>query len=208
MTTSKNIFSSPTLYDGARWAGKRIGLLGGSFNPPHAGHLHIARIALAKFGLDFVWWIVTPQNPLKDRKDMAPYEERFTKVEQLTAHHPRMMATHLENLLQTNYTYETVLALKQHYPNTEFIWICGMDNAYIFHRWDRWQDLARLIPITFIARPPARLLVKSDPVRRLDIPQYNKTKGRKTGLSSPSITWIRGTKMVDISSTRIRKSLK
>ncbi len=203
-----NILSPPNLQDGARWAGKRVGLLGGSFNPPHDGHLHIARIAAAKFGLDFVWWIVTPQNPLKGRSDMAPYEERYQKVEEMTAAHPKMMATHLEHWLGTNYTYETALALKEHYPETEFIWICGMDNAYIFHHWDRWQDLARLIPITFIARPPARLLVKNCPVRMLDIPQCNNPQGRKTNLSRPSITWIRGTKMVDISSTEIRKSLK
>ncbi len=198
----------PTLTDSQRWAGLRIGLLGGSFNPPHEGHLHIAKLALASFGLDFVWWIVTPQNPLKDRAGIAPYEQRYAQVEDITADDPRLMPTHLEHWLGTAYTYETVCALRHRYPKTEFLWICGMDNAAIFHHWDRWQDLVQAVPITFIARPPAPLLVKNCPVRMLDVPQSYAPKGRKTALSSPSITWIRGAKMVDISSTQIRNTLK
>lgn len=197
----------PMLYDGQRWRGRRVGLLGGSFNPPHAGHLHIARLAMAKFGLDFVWWIVTPQNPLKDRADMAPYTQRFAKVTDMLNAHPRQMPTHLERDLGTTYTYETVNALKTRYPHTDFLWICGMDNALIFHRWDRWRDLIRTLPIVFIARPPAGAIVQSCPLRlERGIPHHFETAGPKTDLTQAGIYWIQGVKMVDISSTKIRNN--
>ena len=201
-------FAPPTLKDGQRWRGMRIGLLGGSFNPPHAGHLHIARIAKAKFGLDFIWWIITPQNPLKKTKGMAPYEERYNNVQEMLKTFPRQLPTHLESDLGTNYTFETLLELRQHFPHTDFLWICGMDNAHIFHKWDHWQDILELCPITFIARPPASHLVKNIPLRMVkNIPQYHTTQGRKTGLKSPGIFWLEGNKMLDISSTKIRNSI-
>lgn len=182
--------TAPTLHDGNRWNGLKVGLLGGSFNPAHEGHRHIARLAMAEHNLDFVWWLVTPQNPLKGRVDMAPYEDRFASVETIIDNHPRMMATHLERDLGTNYTYETVSKLIKHFPRTEFTFICGMDNALIFHKWDRWRQLAKLIPILFIARPPAGMLVRGCPVRML---------------KNPNIHWLKATKMLDISSTKIRK---
>jgi len=204
-----SVFTSPHLSDGARWRGMRIGLLGGSFNPPHAGHVHIARLAMAKFNLDFVWWIVTPQNPLKSPDMMAPYAERFAAVEHITARHPRMMATHLESLMGTRYTYQTVRALKRRFPCTEFIWICGMDNALIFHKWDRWEELLDAVSIVFIARPPVSSLVRNCPVRmkRKKNARNPKNKGKR-GISSPRVFWMKGTRMLDISSTGIRDSLK
>ena len=185
--------TSPTLNDGNRWKGMKVGLLGGSFNPAHAGHKHIARLAMAEYGLDFVWWLVTPQNPLKDKSVTAPYAVRFASVEDIIAGHPRMMATHLEEELGTTYTYDTVKGLIRHFPQTDFLFICGMDNAMIFHKWDRWKDLAKLIPIAFIARPPAGGLVRNCPIRML---------GNK------NVSWLQNTKMLDISSTKIRKSSK
>lgn len=181
--------TSPALKDSNRWNGLKIGLLGGSFNPAHSGHRHIARLAMAEYGLDFVWWLVTPQNPLKDKEGMAPYNERFASVEKIINGHPRMMATHLERDLGTTYTYDTVKHLMAHFPKTEFIFICGMDNALIFHKWDRWKELARMIRIAFIARPPAGGLVRNCPIRML--------KGAK-------VSWLQNTKMLDISSTKIR----
>lgn len=205
MRPSPNIFTPPTLHDGARWRGLRIGLLGGSFNPPHAGHLHIARIAKAKFGLDFVWWIVTPQNPLKAKTHIRPYTERHAAVTQMLANKPSQMPTHLEAELGTTYTFETVSKLRQHFPATDFIWICGMDNAHIFHKWDRWQHILEMMPITFIARPPAPHLVKGCPIRMLNnIPHYHQAFGIRTDLKNPGIYWLEGNKMLDISSTKIR----
>ena len=204
-----NVLTPPSLHDGYRWRGMRIGLLGGSFNPPHDGHLHIARLAQAKFGLDFVWWIVTPQNPLKETKGMRPYKERYAHVEDMLSPYPQQMPTHLESQLGTTYTFETVIELRRHFPQTDFLWICGMDNAHIFHKWDRWQELLEVIPITFIARPPATHLVKGCPVRQAHrVPQWHSTIGRQTDLKTPGIYWLEGSKMLDISSTEIRKSIK
>lgn len=204
--SSTHSFTPPTLKDGMRWRGLRVGLLGGSFNPPHAGHLHIAQLAKKKFGLDFVWWIVTPQNPLKETKEMRPYDERHENVEDMLQGYPHQMPTHLESELGTQYTYETVTKLKQNFPQTDFLWICGMDNAHIFHKWDRWQRILEMVPITFIARPPARNLVRSCPIRLLDnISHKHTTYGRNTDLKTPAIYWLEGDKMIDISSTEIRK---
>jgi len=203
------LFTPPTLYDAPRWKGMRVGLLGGSFNPPHAGHLHIARVAKAKFGLDCVWWIVTPQNPLKDKKNIAPYDQRFTQVIDMLAHKPAQIPTHVEAMLGTQYTFQTIEALKSSYPQTDFLWICGMDNAHIFHHWDRWQDIINMIPMTFIARPPAKGLVKGCPLRQTrNVRHYFKTEGRRTNLKKPGIYWLSGSKMLDISSTKIRKNQK
>ena len=201
------IFSPPTLKDGPRWSGMRVGLLGGSFNPAHEGHLHIARIAMKKFGLDCVWWLVTPQNPLKHVNGMAPYEKRFASVQQIIGSDPGMVATHLERNLGTRYTYDTVSALKTAYPKTEFLFICGMDNAVIFHKWDRWEDLAYTVPIVFIARPPAQELVRNCPIRMLKVPQHDRPCGRRTSLKEPHIYWLSAARMIDQSSTKIRSKI-
>ena len=202
-----NPFTPPTLRDPQRWRGLRVGLFGGSFNPPHAGHVHVARLARVKFDLDFVWWIVTPQNPLKDARHTRPYDERYNNVEQMLSGFPKQMPTHLEAELGSQYTYETTTRLKTVFPHTDFIWICGMDNAYIFHKWDRWQDILATMPVAFIARPPATDLVKSCPLRMMSHLDHKfETQGAKTDLSKPAIYWLAGNKMLDISSTQIRKN--
>lgn len=180
----------PTLNDSDDWAGKKIGLLGGSFNPAHKGHKHIAELALEHYGLDMIWWLVTPQNPLKDTTDMAAYEERFASAEEIVAQHPHMMVTHLERDLGTTYTYETVKGLMAAFPDTQFMFICGMDNALIFHKWDRWRDLLDLIPITFIDRPGSVDVVADSPLKQV---------------AHPNLLWLHGEEMIDISSTQIRK---
>lgn len=187
------VLTSPSLKDSPRWAGLKIGLLGGSFNPAHKGHRHIARMAMAEYGLDFVWWLVTPQNPLKERAGMAPFDVRFASVEDIINGHPHMMATNLENKLGTRFTFETVQKIAKAYPKTDFTFICGMDNALIFHKWDRWRALADMLPIVFIARPPAGSLVKNCPVRLL---------------RHKNIHFMQATKMLDISSTQIRNAMK
>ena len=183
----------PGLNDGSLYADKKIGLLGGSFNPAHKGHRHIALLALEHYGLDAVWWLVTPQNPLKDTDDMAAYNERFASVERIINGHPQMVATHLERDLGTTYTYETIKALKEHFLQTDFLFICGMDNALIFHKWDSWRELLDLIPFTFIDRPGSIEIVADCPLKQID---------------HPNLLWLHGEEMMDISSTQIRKSLK
>lgn len=198
----------PRLGDSQRWRSLRIGLLGGSFNPPHEGHLNIARIARARFGLDFIWWLVTPQNPLKDKKHIAPYDERFALVKNMVGDDPRMMPTHLESEIGSRYSYETVEALRGAFPQTDFLWICGMDNALIFHKWDRWRELLGMIPMTFIARPPAGTLVRNCPLRMADVPHHTRTQGRMTDLNRPGVYWLSATKMINLSSTEIRNKNK
>ncbi|MCI5060466.1 MAG: nicotinate-nicotinamide nucleotide adenylyltransferase [Alphaproteobacteria bacterium] len=201
------IFAPPCFGNSRRWQGMRIGLLGGSFNPPHAGHLHIARRARVQLGLDFVWWIITPQNPLKKVKGMAPYMERYNAVEEMLAPYPFQIPTHLEAQMETQYTYQTLTGLRQSFPKTDFIWLCGMDNAHIFHKWDHWQDILLTLPLAFISRPPAATLVKNCPVKMVaNIPHYYTPQGRKTDLKHPGIYWLTGNKMLDISSTKIRNN--
>ncbi len=202
-----SIITPPTLRDPHRWRGLRIGLFGGSFNPPHAGHVHIANLARIKFDLDFVWWIISPQNPLKNTRQTRPYRERYNHVENVLHHCPKQLPTHLEKELGTQYTYETIRGLKTYFPQTDFIWICGMDNAHIFHKWDQWQDIIKQVPVAFIARPPAKNLVKHCPLRMTKKIEHKFTaQGRHTNLSKPAIYWLTGDKMLDISSTKIRKN--
>ncbi len=199
----------PTLNDSSRWNGLRIGLLGGSFNPAHEGHLHIAKLAMENFGLDFVWWLVTPQNPLKNTNGMAPYKERFASVEKIISDTPAMIATHLEAELGTQYTYDTVVALKNAFPKTEFLFICGMDNAVIFHKWDHWQDLIQEIPIVFAARSQMDAPAQDSPLRlSKTVPQYEESRSKETNLQKPGIYWLRYTPEVNVSSTEIRNKNK
>nr|WP_279347132.1 nicotinate-nucleotide adenylyltransferase [Govania unica] len=133
-------------------AGKRIGLLGGSFNPAHDGHREISLEALRRLGLDQVWWLVSPQNPLKSEKDMAPLDRRL-KQAQILAAHPRIHAMALETALGTRYTADTLDALRRLYPNTRFVWLMGADNLAGFHRWRRWADIMSVVPVAVLDRP-------------------------------------------------------
>lgn len=131
---------------------KTVGLLGGSFNPAHAGHRHISVEALRLLGLDAVWWLVSPQNPLKDRVGMAPIADRVA-AGRAVARHRRIDVSDIELRLGTRYAVDTVAALIRRYPNVRFIWLMGADNLVDFHHWSRWRSLARLVPIAVFARP-------------------------------------------------------
>jgi nicotinate-nucleotide adenylyltransferase len=156
----------------ARWGG-RIGLLGGSFNPAHEGHRHLSLIALRRLRLDLVWWMVAPQNPLKDGADMAPLEQRLQKAREVAAH-PDIEVSAIETELGTRYTVDTIVELKRRFPVAHFVWLMGGDNLAQFHLWQRWQDIASLVPMAVIARPgftaralasPAAQALKSARVR-------------------------------------------
>ena len=137
--------------------GLRIGLLGGSFNPAHEGHLHVSYVALKRLGLDYVWWLVSPQNPLKPVRGMASLRERLAGARSLTIHSPRICVTDIEVLLGTRYTIDTVTRLKQRFPALHLVWLMGSDNLMTFHHWRQWHDLASLIPIAVVVRPGAAL---------------------------------------------------
>jgi nicotinate-nucleotide adenylyltransferase len=131
---------------------KRIGLLGGSFNPAHRGHRNLSRYALRALDLDEVWWLISPGNPLKDQHDMAPIEARFGSSVALARRLP-VMATVIERQLGTKYTVDTIRGLRRVFPKHDFIWLMGADNLAQFHLWHEWRAIARLVPIAVVRRP-------------------------------------------------------
>jgi nicotinate-nucleotide adenylyltransferase len=141
---------------------KRIGLLGGSFNPAHDGHRRISLFALEALGLDEVWWLVSPGNPLKTKAGMAPLVARFASAERM-ARRARIVPTAIEATFGTRYTVDTLDKLVRRYPRNRFIWLMGADNLAQFHRWKDWRRIAKTLPIAVIARPgydgPARSAV-------------------------------------------------
>lgn len=148
-----------------RWrAGQRIGLLGGSFDPAHGGHVALSRTALARMGLDAVWWLVTPGNPLKPRPP-ADLEERLAQA-RAQAMHPRIRVCAPEARWGTRRTVETLARLRKAAPGVRFVWLMGSDNLASFHRWHRWRDIAGLVPIAVIARPGARASAQLAPAAK------------------------------------------
>jgi nicotinate-nucleotide adenylyltransferase len=132
---------------------KRIGLLGGSFNPAHEGHRQLSLAAIDALGLDELWWLVSPGNPLKESSgDMAPYEARLASAEEMAAGTP-IKASDFERRMETRYTIDTLCALMREYPHDRFIWLMGSDTVADFHRWKDWRKLARLVPIAVLPRP-------------------------------------------------------
>jgi len=132
----------------------RIGLFGGSFNPPHEGHLLVSRIALTRLGLDRIWWLVTPGNPLKDTRDLPPLATRIEAARRLAGDR-RIVVTGIEAEIGARYTADTLNYLRARCRNVRFVWIMGGDNLRDFHRWRDWKHIANLAAIAVIARPGA-----------------------------------------------------
>jgi nicotinate-nucleotide adenylyltransferase len=130
----------------------RIGLFGGSFNPPHKGHVGASLIALKRLNLDRVWWLISPQNPLKRTDATPPLETRLAAARALITD-PRIIATDIEARLGTRFTIDTIRALKARYPAVHFVFIMGADNWRALPRWKRWDQIMRLVPIAIVARP-------------------------------------------------------
>ncbi len=130
----------------------RVGLLGGSFNPAHAGHRQVARLALARLRLDQVWLLVSPGNPLKPRAGMAPLADRLDSARAI-ADGRRIIATDIERHLHTRYTLDTLLLLRRLFPRVRFVWLMGADGLAELPRWRRWRDIVRTVPIAVLPRP-------------------------------------------------------
>lgn len=143
----------------------RIGLFGGSFDPPHSGHLHVADTAMKRLGLDQVWWFPTPGNPLKEAP--SEYAARFEAVEALTAHHRRFRVSNVEKQLDLRYTIDLVRLLCQHCPHAKLTWIMGGDSLMTFHFWKDWRALANEVPIAVVARPGFELAARVSPFAKL-----------------------------------------
>lgn len=131
---------------------RRVGLLGGSFNPAHEGHFHISLLALNRLKLDEIWWLVSPQNPLKPVAGMAPLAQRMATARAM-ARDRRIKVTDIETALGTQYTADTIAALQRHFPRLRFVWLMGADNLRQISRWDRWQGIFRSVPIAVFDRP-------------------------------------------------------
>jgi nicotinate-nucleotide adenylyltransferase len=147
-------------------AGAKVGLLGGSFNPAHEAHLHVSLIALRRLKLDIVLWLVSPQNPLKGAKDTAPLAARLERARAI-ATDPRIEVSAIEQALGTRYTIDTLEALLRSFPKARFVWLMGGDNLAQFHRWRRWQEIARRMPMAVIARPGFTTAALASPAARL-----------------------------------------
>jgi nicotinate-nucleotide adenylyltransferase len=132
--------------------GLRIGLYGGSFNPAHAGHRHVAVTALRRLRLDRAWWLVTPGNPLKDGGDLAALRARIAGAEHVAAH-PRIAVTGFESAIASRYTVETLRALQGRCPGVRFVWIMGADSLASLHRWRGWPEIVARVPIAVVDRP-------------------------------------------------------
>ncbi|RXT17168.1 nicotinic acid mononucleotide adenylyltransferase [Rhizobium leguminosarum] len=184
--------------------GMVVGLFGGSFNPPHQGHALVAEIALKRLGLDQLWWMVTPGNPLKSRNQLAPLAERIAESERIAAD-PRVKVTAFEQTLGTSYTANTLARVKARNPHVHFIWIMGADSLQTFHKWQKWQEIARTFPIAVIDRPGATLsFLSSKMARTFDFARVDEDDARVLWKKrAPAWTFIHGPRS-GLSSTAIR----
>lgn len=199
------ITPSPHPFSASRWKGLRVGLLGGTFNPAHDGHMHIAKQALTRFKLHAIWWVVTPGNPLKVKDAVGDLQKRVKATNDFIGNHPRMVATDIEGKLKTRYTYDTLKTLRRRFPKTTFVWIAGMDNACAFDQWDRWQDLPDLAPFVFFDRPPALSKVKGKKLRQNKrIRQRTKLQSHTPKPAEKGVFWMLKGRAVNLSSTELR----
>jgi nicotinate-nucleotide adenylyltransferase len=180
--------------------GLRIGLLGGSFNPAHAGHVHASKVALSRLKLDYVWWLVSPHNPLKSKKELAPLERRvaFAKT---VARDTRIRVSDIERTLGTRYTVDTLAALKKCFPKVHFVWLMGSDNLVQLPRWRRWKDIFALAPVAVVPRPGTALAARRCKAARRFA--ADRVAANQLALEAPSWT-ILNARGVPASATRLR----
>jgi nicotinate-nucleotide adenylyltransferase len=143
--------ANPRLVIPPHATGLRIGLCGGTFDPPHAAHLGASVLAMKRLRLDRMWWLVTPGNPLKDTRHLRPLQHRMADAREL-APHPRIDVTGLEAVINTRYTYDTLAYLVRRCPGVRFVWVMGADNLRSFYRWQNWRGIASLMPIAVVDR--------------------------------------------------------
>jgi nicotinate-nucleotide adenylyltransferase len=178
--------------------GLRIGLFGGSFNPAHSGHLHVAETAMKRLQLDWVWWIVARGNPLKTAH--GDFAERLASA-RAVAHSPRMIVTDIEARLSLTYTSDTLAAIVARAPEARFVWLMGADNLAGFHHWQDWQGIAHTLPIAVIARPGIGPDARNSPFARRFAKNRIPGTAARTLASTPPPAWTYLTAPLDPSSS-------
>ena len=186
-------------------AGLCIGLLGGSFNPPHAAHREVSLLAMKRLGLDRVWWVVSPGNPLKDTRGLTPLGDRMAAARAL-AQHPRIAVTDIEARIGTRYTIDTLRVLLARCPSVRFVWLAGADVLAEFHRWRDWDAIFRLVPLAFIYRGGGGLRALAAPAAHAfaaaRLPERDAR--RLAGRRPPAWVFLHGLKS-PLSSTALRR---
>ncbi|MBY6083413.1 nicotinate-nucleotide adenylyltransferase [Ruegeria arenilitoris] len=183
--------------------GQVVGLFGGSFDPPHQGHVHVTLEAMKAFGLDRVWWLVSPGNPLKSRGP-APIDQRVEAARSIMQH-PKVEVTDIEDLTGTRATADTLAAVRRLYPQVRFVWLMGADNLAQFHKWKDWRLIMDTVPVGVVARPGDRISARMSPAARV----YGKyridgTARHLLGWADAPAWCFVNVPMVDVSSTQIR----
>ncbi len=184
--------------------GMRIGLLGGSFDPPHDAHRAISLFAMKRLKLDRIWWLVSPGNPLKKEHPPRTLDERMGAAQRL-AHHPRIDVSCLESVIGTRYTADTINYLRRRCSGVHFVWIMGADNLAQFHRWENWQGIAAEVPIAVIDRPPESFRALSSTAAQA-LARYRVDENDAGSLATrapPAWTFLTGMKS-SLSSTELR----
>jgi nicotinate-nucleotide adenylyltransferase len=183
----------------------RIGLLGGSFNPAHEAHRAISLFALKRLGLDRVWWLVSPGNPLKDVSGLPQLSDRISAAQNIAAD-PRIVVTGIEAELHTRYTVDTIARLRRRFPRARFVWLMGADNLAQFSRWRDWQTIPRLLPMAVIDRPSDSFrAAASVAAQRLARHRLDEAQAKKLAdCAAPAWVFLRGLKL-PLSSTELRR---
>ncbi|WP_210093754.1 nicotinate-nucleotide adenylyltransferase [Ruegeria sp. HKCCSP346] len=183
--------------------GQVVGLFGGSFDPPHQGHVHVTLQAIKAFGLDRVWWLVSPGNPLKERGP-APMDKRMAAARNVMQH-PRVEVTDIEALTGTRATADTLTVLQRLYPQVRFVWLMGADNLAQFHRWKDWRGIMDSVPVGVVARPGDRISARMSRAARVYAKYRIDGQARHLLGRAQAPAWcFVNVPMVDVSSTEIR----
>ncbi|MFD0910095.1 nicotinate-nucleotide adenylyltransferase [Ruegeria arenilitoris] len=183
--------------------GQVVGLFGGSFDPPHQGHVHVTLEAMKAFGLDRVWWLVSPGNPLKSRGP-APIDQRV-EAARFIMRHPKVEVTDVEDLTGTRATADTLAALRRLYPQVRFVWLMGADNLAQFHKWKDWRLIMDTVPVGVVARPGDRISARMSPAARVYAKyRIDGTARHLLGRADAPAWCFVNVPMVDVSSTQIR----
>ncbi|MFZ2102243.1 MAG: nicotinate-nucleotide adenylyltransferase [Oricola sp.] len=185
-------------------AGMTVGLFGGSFNPPHRGHLLVIETAIRRLKLDQLWWIVTPGNPLKDTSGLPPLADRLAWSEAINTD-PKVRVTAFEASHDVRFTADTLAIVRRYNPGVRFVWIMGADNLASFHRWQNWRDIALTFPIAVVDRPGSTLsYLSSKMAKTFDFARIDEGDAALlTGMAAPAWTFLHGPRS-PVSSTAIR----